>query len=194
MQTTIARTIIALFAAAGIGLASPTLAADVPAAPAPVSFGIVDMNKVMQTTEAAKDILAQLESKRKEYQNDITKEEDALRTSEQDLIKKKDTLSKEEFEKQRKSFEEKVMSGQKLVQEKKVSLDQAFNVSMTRLRNEAAKIVAEVAKEKGYSAVLTQDAVMISVPTLDITDIVIERMNKTVKKIPVEWAPAAKKK
>ncbi|MBI3441363.1 MAG: OmpH family outer membrane protein [Proteobacteria bacterium] len=155
------------------------------------TFGVVDMNRVMRTTEVAKDIFSQMESKRKEYQVSIAKEEDALRSSEQAIMKQKDSLSKDEFDKKRKEFEEKVIRGQKLVQDRKRILDQAFNSSMGSLRNEAAKIVADIAKEKNYMAVLTQDAVMISAPSLDMTDMVIERMNKGVKKIPIDWAATA---
>jgi Skp family chaperone for outer membrane proteins len=172
------------------GFASPALSANDPA-PAALSFGVIDMNKVMQVTDAAKDVFSQLEGKRKEYQANISKEEDILRTAEQDILKQKDSLSKEDFDKKRKEFEEKVIAGQKLVQDRKRILDQAFGSSMGRLRNEAIKIVADVAKEKNYSAVFTQDAVMISTPALDMTDIVIERMNKSVKKIPVDWSASA---
>lgn len=166
------------------GTAVPALAAD----GGGHTFGVIDMTKVMQKTDAAKDIFSQLEAKRKEYQSQIAKEEDALRAAEQEIIKQKDSLSKDEFDKKRAGFEEKVIQGQKLVQDRKRTLDQAFNSAVGNLRREAAKIVAEAAKEKQFSAVFTQDAVMMSTPDLDITDIVIERMNKTVKKISIDWA------
>jgi Skp family chaperone for outer membrane proteins len=74
-----------------------------------------------------------------------------------------------------------------MVQEKKKTLDDAYGRSMGKLRAEAAKIIAEVAKERGYSAVFTQDAVIMAAEDLDMTDEVIARLNKNVKKIPVEW-------
>lgn len=184
---TIKNMILAATLAATTAWSLPAAAADA------VTFGIVDMNKVMQVTEAAKGVFSQLESKRKEYQSHIAKEEDALRSAEQEIMKQKDTVSKDEFEKKRSTFEAKVLAGQKLVQDRKRILDHAFNGSMGHLRNEAAKVVADVAKERGYAAVFTQDAVMISMPELDMTDVVIERMNKTVKKIPVDWEASAGK-
>jgi Skp family chaperone for outer membrane proteins len=198
------RTVLVMALLATAGFASPALSATAPApapaapaavapatAPAPLSFGVIDMNKIMQVTDAAKDVFSQLEVKRKEYQVNISKEEDALRAAEQAILKQRDSLSKDDFDKKRKEFEDKVMAGQKLVQDRKRILDQAFSSSMGRLRNEAVKIVADVAKERNYSAVFTQDAVMISTPSLDMTDVVIERMNKSVKKIPVDWAASA---
>ena len=168
-------------------LSAPALAADAPAA-APLTFGVVDMNKVLQATDAAKGIFSELEGKRKEFQTQISKEEDALRSTEGDIMKQKATLSQEAFDKKRKDFEQKMLDGQKMVQEKKRLLDQAFNGAILKLRGEAAKVVAEIAKEKGYSAVLTQDAVMLSLPQMDMTDEVITRLNKSVKKIPIDWS------
>lgn len=168
-------------------LSAPAFAANEPA-PAAQAFGVIDMNKVMQITDVAKDIFSQMEVKRKEYQANISKEETALRAAEQEILKQKDSLSKDEFEKKRKEFEGKVVNGQKLVQERKRILDQAFSSSMGSLRGEAIKIVADVAKERNYSAVFTQDAVMISTPNLDMTDVVIERMNKQVKKTTIDWS------
>jgi outer membrane protein len=168
-------------------LAAPAFAANDPA-PAAQGFGVVDMNKIMQTTDVAKDIFSQMEVKRKEYQANISKEENTLRAAEQEILKRKDSLSKDEFEKERKGFEEKVINGQKLVQDRKKILDQAFSKSMGNLRGEAINIVAEVARERNYSAVFTQDALMISAPSLDMTDVVVERINKHVKKIAIDWS------
>lgn len=150
-------------------------------------FGVVDMSRVMQTTAAAKDIFSQLDKRREEYQVLISKEEESLLVARQKIENQKGSFSREAFDKERKEFEKKVASGQELVNSRKQILDQAFNDSMSNLRDEAAKIVAGVAKEKGYSVVFTQNAVMLSEPGFDITDIVIKRLNKSVKKFPVTW-------
>ena len=151
------------------------------------TFGVVDMSRVMQTTVAAKDIFSQLDKRREEYQVLISKEEEGLRVARQEIEKQKGSLSREEFDKERRKFEKKVVSGQEFVNSRKQILDQAFNDSMSNLRDEAAKIVAKIAKEKSYSVVFTQNAVMLSDPSFDITDIVIGRLNKSVKKFPVTW-------
>ena len=163
--------------------AAPAMAADASA----LKYGVVDMGKIVQNTDAAKGIFSELEGKRKQYQDQIKKEEDALKVTEQEIVKAKEKMSKEDFEKKAKEFEGKIVAGQKMVQEKKKTLDEAYASSMGKLRSEAAKVIGEVAKERGYSAVFTQDAVVMAATELDITDEVISRINKNVKKIPVEW-------
>lgn len=183
---TVKNAILTLGISAMAALSTPAQAADAPAAG--LTFGIVDMNKVMQTTDAAKDIFSQLDGKRKEYLAQISKEEDSLRNTQQELDKDKGSLSKEALDKKRQNFEEKYQKWQKLAQNRKEVLDRAFESAMNELRQKAAQVVAAEAKKKHYSAVFTQNAVMMSTPDLDLTEIVIEQMNKSVKKIPVDWA------
>lgn len=156
-------------------------------ASAEMVYGVLDMNKVLQTADAAKGLFADLEAKRKEFQTNIAKEETALRATEQEIIKSKEKLSKEDFEKKRKEFEAKVTAAQKNVQDKKQSLDKAFADAMGKLRMEILKAAADVAKAKNYNAVFNQEAMVLADQKMDITKEVIEGVNKNVKKINVDW-------
>lgn len=184
-MTKMKNTMLALFAATLMFAAVPALAAD--PAPAALSYGVVDMNKVLQTADAAKGLIAELDAKRKEFQTQLTKEETALRTSEQEILKQKDKLSAADFEKKRKEFEGKVAAAQKSVQDRKKVLDDAFAAAMTKLRTEILKASAEVAKAKGYTAVFNQEAMVLADTKADITNDVIAGVNKSVKKIDVSW-------
>jgi Skp family chaperone for outer membrane proteins len=185
--------IMALAVVATTALCAPAMAEDAPPAPA-VTIGVVDINKVLQASDAGKGIYSELEGKRKEFQAQITKEEDSLRSASQEFEKQKDTLSKDQLQSKHKEIEQKIFNGQRMVQERKAMLDKSFSDTMVKLRNEVGKIVAEIAKEKHLSAVLTEDAVMLSLPEMNMTDEVLKRLNTKVKKIPVEWAAAKKDK
>jgi Skp family chaperone for outer membrane proteins len=161
------------------------------AAPA---IGLIDMNRIMQTANAAKDVFTAIEDKRKEYQGQISKVEDGLRDFETKVMKEKDSLNKDQMEKKRKEFETKMMDAQKMVQEKKTILDQAYAQSMDKLRAEVLKITAEMAQERKLSVIFSQDAVVIGEKELDITDEVLDVLNDKVKKIPVVWSAAKEEK
>lgn len=120
-----------------------------------VTLGVIDMTRVMKETEAAKGIFSALESKRSEYEKQIQKEGDTLAQLEKDIIAKKPKMSEEEFTKARKDFEDKLVKAQKMVQQRKQTIDRGMTDGVNKLRAEAAKITAEVAKERGYSVVLT---------------------------------------
>ncbi len=187
---TITKTLLAISLSAMTAFSMPAMAA-APAASGQ-TFGVVDMNQVLQSTDAAKSIFKQMDARRKRYQAEISKAENSLRASEEELQKQKDTLSKSAFEDKQKAIEEKVIEGQKMVQNRRQILDQAFSTAMNSLRHSAAQIVAHIAKEKHYSAVFTDQAVMMSMPDMDMTKDVIDQMNKKVKSISVDWKKASK--
>ena len=110
-----------------------------------------------------------------------------LRSQEQEFGKEKDTLSSAEAGKKQDEIKKRIYNFQKLTQEREKVFDRAYNELVNKMKNETVKIVADIAKKKGFSAVLTQDAVMLSLPEMDITDEVIARLNDTVKKIPIDW-------
>ena len=151
------------------------------------TFGVIDMTRVMKETEAAKGIFTALESKRSEYEKQIQKEGDTLAQLEKDIVAKKSKMSEEEFNKSRKDFEDKLVKAQKMVQERKQTLDKGMADGINKLRKEAAEITADVAKERGYGSVLTQEAVVLAEPSLDVTDEVVKRLNAKVKKIDIKW-------
>ncbi len=151
------------------------------------TFGVIDMARVMKETDAAKGIFSALESKRSEYEKQIQKEGDTLAQLEKDIVAKKSKMSEEEFNKARKDFEDKLVKAQKMVQERKQTLDKGMADGINQLRKAAAEITADVAKERGYASVLTQEAVVLAEPSLDVTDEVVKRLNAKVKKIDIKW-------
>lgn len=151
------------------------------------AFGVIDMNRIMKETTAAKGIFTEVEAKRKEYETQIQKEGDKLAQLEKDIIGKKAKMSEAEFNTARTDFEDKIGNAQKMVQDRKSKFDTAVGGAVDTLRAEAAKITAAVAKERGYSAVVTQEAVVLAEPELDVTDEVVKRLNANLKKVPIKW-------
>ena len=175
-------------------ISAPARAEDAPAAAQNFPIAVVDMNKVMQVSEAAKDARDQLEAKRKSYQDQIATQESALRSTEQELAKQKASMSEADFNKKREEFESKIVEAQKLVQEHKKSLDTGFNNSLATLQGEVATIVGDIAKERKFLMVMSNDGVVLAERSLDITDEVLTRLNKKIKKLPVDWTAKEGKK
>ncbi len=181
-------TIVAAVAAFWLmGAAAAVHAADAPAPAQMLPIAVVDMTRIMQVSEAAKNIQSQLETKRKEYQEKIAVQENTLRSAEQELIKQKSSLSEEEFGKKRTEFEGKIVVAQKQVQEHKRSLEFGFNGGVGKIQNEVASIVGDIAKERKFMMVLSNDAVVLAERSLDITDEVIKKLNDKLKKVPLDW-------
>lgn len=191
MTKTIRLTAFALGLSVLTAFSAPAVAAE-----QPLSLAIVDMNRVMHKAVAAEAIRKEVGVKYKQFQAEIDKMEKELHTDKEALDKKMAGMSEAEREKQEKAFRARIDKIERLMQERKQTLTTANNSSMRKLMEEVTKILGDMAKKKSYDAILTQEAVILAAKTMDITDEVLERLNKDVKKIDIDWSakPPAKKK
>lgn len=191
MTKTIRLTALALGLAALTAFSAPAAAAE-----QPLSIAIVDMNRVMHKAVAAEAIRKEVGVKYKQFQTEIDKMEKQLHADKEALDKKMASLSEADREKQEKAFRARIDKIERLMQDRKQTLTSANNSSMRKLMEEVTKILGDIAKKKSYDAILTQEAVILAAKTMDITDEVLERLNKEVKKIDIDWSakPPAKKK
>jgi outer membrane protein len=146
---------------------------------------VVDVQFILQEAAASKSIQKQLEAQRETYQNEISKQEDRLRAVEQELNRQRSVLSPDEFAQKRREFEQQVADVQRTVQARKRVLDQAFNESMTKVRDTVLQIVTEVAGEQKATLVLAKQQAVLAEKSLDLTSAVLERVNRKLPTVPV---------
>jgi len=146
---------------------------------------VVDVQFILQEAAASRNIQKQLEAQRETYQNEISKQEDRLRSVEQELNRQRSVLSPDDFGQKRREFEQQVADVQRTVQARKRVLDQAFNESMTKVRDTVLQIVTEVAGEQKATLVLAKQQVVLAEKSLDLTTAVLERVNRKLPTVPV---------
>jgi len=191
--------------AVAAGLASSAFAADVKpapvapaAAPAPVAspapagqalpapvIAVVDVQRILQESTAAKSVQTAIEAQRDAYQKEISALEDKLRSAEQDLVKQKTVLSPDAFNKRQTDFQKQVADLQRTVQTRKRALDQALDTAMVQVQKAMVDIVGEVAMEKGANMVLARHQFIIHATIYDQTDTVLKRLNERLPKVEV---------
>ena len=152
------------------------------------TIGVVDVQKILQVSSAGKNIHDQLEAKRNSYQKEISGKEDSLRKLEKSILDQKGTMSEADFNTKRKEFEREVLSTQKVVQNNKRSLEAGFARALGKLRDEVRDTIEVVAKDRGFTMVLSQENVIIAQPAFDITDAVIAALDKRISNISIDWS------
>jgi Skp family chaperone for outer membrane proteins len=150
-----------------------------------VKVAVIDMNKIRQNASVVKGIQAQVEKFRAKFQSEITKEEDALRTVNQALGRKRAILSPEAFADERRKFEQHLASVQRDVQQRKKSLDKVLNDAMFEVQKSLNKIVLDIAKEHSLTLVLRKEQTVLVATPLNITGTVLKRLNEAVPVIKV---------
>lgn len=159
----------ALAIIAGTALTTPAFAAEI---------AVVDTNLVAEKATAVTKIREQVEKKAEEYQKDSSKKEEYFKKKYEDLEKQKATLSKEAYEKKNNDLGQEFNEAQKKVQETRSSLDKAYVDAMRSFDKVFTEVVQEEAKKAGAKAVLQKTQTIYVDETLDITNKVIEAVNK----------------
>lgn len=150
-------------------------------------IGVVDMGRVLATSEASKDIRSQSEAKIKSIEASLKEQEKKLRAEEESLIKQKATLKPEEFKAKAEDFRKKLIEAQKSALENRNMIEKSVDAAVKNLEKQAGEIVAQEANKHGFAIVLSREGIVLAEKSLDITDEVLKQLNAKVTKVPVKW-------
>lgn len=168
---------VALFTAAGPARAQQNF-------PQPV-IAVLDYQQILRAAKAARDIRAQVESYRKDYQSQISVKEQRLKQEEEELRRQRTILAADAFEGKKRAFEQKVISVQREVQDHTRELERALDGAMEKLRQAIIPIVKDMTVEMGFNIVVDRSQVMFAANSLDVTEIVVSRLDETLPKVQV---------
>ena len=162
--------------------AAPTLAVEqMP----PAVAAVIDYQRVLREAKAAKSIRDQIETRRKLYQDQIAKEEQKLNDADKELAKQRAVLSADAFKDKREEFQKKVAGVQRMVQERRRTLDQTSAAALNQVRNAMIEVVSVLSAERGFNLVMPSSAVLLFSPKIDLTVEVIKRLDGKLPNVKV---------
>ncbi len=172
-----------------MAMAGMAYAADAPAPvpaklPAPI-IAIVDVQRILQESLAAKSVQKQLEAQRAKFQNEIEGEENDLRAAEQDLTKQRDKLGPQAYADSEQQLRQRFSVVENHVQTRRKVLDQSFTDSMNAVRNALLDVVDKAAHEHGANIVIVKQQALWTDAPLDITDEVLKRLDQSLPQVKV---------
>ncbi|SEH24575.1 OmpH family outer membrane protein [Magnetospirillum fulvum] len=191
---------------AGCGLAmvlaaSVAFAADPPAAKrataVPATIIIVDVQQAQRESLAGKALVSQRDHYQQSFQNDFNSARQRLQVSDQDLARQKGTMSQEAYDQKVKDLEQQVVAFQRRTQMAVRALEKSTDSAVTELMNVILSVTGELAGEMGATLVLPKQQVVLHEPSMDVTTLVIERVNRRLPNVTfpvpvVEDSPSAK--
>lgn len=141
-------------------------------------IGVVDLQKIMQTSTQMKAIQQKLEKEFKPRRDQLVSMEAALKKDMESFKRDGAILSLT----QKKAAEKKIVAAQQRFeregQQYQQELSTAHNEAMEELYGKIRKAISKVAQKDKYDLVLQKDAAPYSMNNLDITDVVMENIEK----------------
>lgn len=177
------RRLLALLAAAAF---APIAVRPAAAQPLPATVAaVVDHQRIMRDSRAARSIQQQLEVRRKLYLDQLAKEEQRLNELGKELARQRGVLAAEAFAARRKEYEEAVQALQRASNERRRQLDEALGAANAQVRQALKEIVDELAEARGFNLVLPASALLLFSPKIDITEEVLARLDRKLPSVKV---------
>lgn len=141
-----------------------------------VKVGVVDLQKIMQTSSQMKVIQQKLEKDFKPRRDKLVAMEDGLK-KDMEKFKRESAVMNDT---QKKDLEKKIIAAQQLFerqgQQYQQELSTAHNEAMEGLYNKIRASIKKVAETQKYDIILQKDAAPFSVDSLDVTPDVIKNI------------------
>jgi len=150
-----------------------------------VKMAVVDVQVILRNATAVKSIRTQIETLRGSFQREIEKEEKEIVNANQELGRQRAILSSEAYNDERRKFEARVVDAQRLVQHRKKLLTEVLNEAMGEVQNVLNQVITKLAKEHHFTLLFRKDQTILVNRELEITQIVLELLEKTLPNIKV---------
>jgi len=140
-------------------------------------IAVVDMQGIVGQSFAAAKVREFIENKKKEFTNELKKEEQALKEMQEELGSQRSILPPDEFAELEVDFRKRVEALQKMVAERNQLLEDILSRSVQTIQNMAIKIITDIGKEKGLALTLDTSSVVIAANSINISKSVIDLLN-----------------
>ena len=145
----------------------------------------IDFTRVLNESKAGADAQKKLKDKFESESKKFKLEEEKIRKEESDLISQKKVLSNEDYQKKLNDLRSKVAVNQKSQQESLNSIATSRNKARQTLLVSVNPIIKKYMEDNKIRIVLDKQSVILGDTTLEITDKIIDILNKEVTSIKI---------
>ena len=149
-------------------------------------IGLIDLDGVIRSSTGTAKVRELLDKQRVLFQQEFAEREAELQQTERELTSQRGVLADDVFAEKLSQFEADVATVQKEIQYRREAVDIAFQDAQSKLREIALEIVTEVAGERRLDLVLVRDSALIFLPSLNISDEVLRRLDERTKNARLE--------
>ncbi len=159
-----------------LGLSDFSLAADV------AKIGVVDLQRVLETSDAGKSAQAQIKQQKVKMETDLKSKGAEIEQIRQRLEREAMVMSKASREEKEREARIKLNDFKTLQKKFRTELQQLEQRLVSQLRDDTTALVNEIGKKGGYLLIISRVGVLYSPNTIDFTDQLIKRLNQRYAK------------
>lgn len=148
-----------------------------PTPPAAV-IGVIGVPDVMRASSAAQLVDKIIGERREKLNEDAQKEQQAWRDQQQQLTTQRASLSPEQVRTKERELQERITRTQRQFQARGRIIQEATQYGLNQIQSSLIAVIRQVAESRGMNLVMHRQQVALNVNEFDITDQVVEALNK----------------
>lgn len=156
-----------------------------------IVVAIVDGAKLTQAAKAMKSAQDEAEKLAKRFDADFAAEQKKLQAEYQQLEKDRLKITGEEYDKRLQRLNQRFAEIRRTAQIRQEQMSRAVRHVQLQFRTEVVKVIQALSVEAGYTLVIERSSILHAAAPLDITDKVLERLDKAQIQIKFEFPPRA---
>jgi outer membrane protein len=140
-------------------------------------IGVIDLQKILETSAAGKAIQAQLKEEKDKMEADLKKKGAEIENIRKRLERESMVMGKEMREEKERESRIKINDFKSLQKKYRANLQKLEGGLMNQLKTDIDEIVQQIGKKGGYLLIINKFGVLYSPNSIDITDNVIGKLN-----------------
>ena len=163
-----------------------------PTPPAAV-IGVLGIPDIMRASSAAQQVEKAIAERREKLSQDAQKEQAAWRELQQSLVNQRASMTPDQIRAKEKELQERITNAQRGFRDRNRFMQEAAQVGLAQIERTLIAVIRQVAESRGMNLVLHRAQVALNVNEFDITEPVVEQMNKIMPtvQLPPEGVSAA---
>jgi Skp family chaperone for outer membrane proteins len=158
---------------------------------APLVVAVVDGGKLTQSAKAMKSAQDEAEKLAKRFDADLAGEPKKLQAEYQQLEKDRLKITGQEYDQRLQRLNARFAEVRRTAQIRQEQMSRAVRYVQFQFRSEVVKVIQAMSVESGYTLVIEKSALLHAAAVLDITDKVLERLDKSQVQVKFEFPPKA---
>lgn len=148
-----------------------------PAFAADAKIGIVNFQKIVETSEAGKAAKAEIGGEMQRMENDLKRKADEIGALQKQLESDSGVMSKEAHEEKKWDLDRKINDANSYQKKYRSQIQELEAKIMNQIRKDLFSVIQEIGQKEGYTLIIEHIGVAYNQPGSDITDQIVKLYN-----------------
>jgi len=152
-----------------------------------LNIAVIETGEIIEKSTAMKRAKEKILIQKKEYQLELSSEENELKKKVEKLEKQRVKFSKESLAKKEKKLSEEISELNQLLQRRNETLQKAEIEIMTKIGEKIEEILISIKEKDKIDIIVSSKQIILYNDNMDISDKVLKRLNKELPKVKVRF-------